>query len=314
MGSEFDQDQFTNPFQLTKTLRRDPYDEILPTNPENSQKGKIIIITGAYGGIGSAAAQVWAQAGASVVLTGRDPTKLAEAEQKAKEASTDPSATILSIPVDITLEADVQALYTKIHTVFSRPADILLNNAGPQGPIGPSAQVPFNGFTEVINAHFLGAALMSRYFIASQSTPHDPTGTIIYVTSGLAGILSPGFAAYSIAKLAGQRFTEFLDLEYPNLRAFTLLPGIVETGMTNDFFRPFAKDHVGLVGMLALWLVNDKADFLRGGLVSVNWDVREMQENMEEIVKKKLLKISWVPARLQKGGHPFNAVGEAGKV
>jgi hypothetical protein len=53
MAQQVDPDQFTTPFMVTKTKRRDPYAAILPSNPSNSQKGKIIIITGASGGIGA---------------------------------------------------------------------------------------------------------------------------------------------------------------------------------------------------------------------------------------------------------------------
>lgn len=250
---------------------------------------------------------VWAQAGASVVLTGRNTDKLAEAEAKTKAVAPDPSATVLSVTVDISKEPDVQNLYTKIQQVFGRPADILINNAGPIGPIGPSAQVPWDGFTEVVNTHFLGAVLIARYFISNQPTPSDPVGTIIYINSVMAGHITPNFAAYAISKLAGQSFTEYLDAEYPRLRAFTLSPGITETGMTNELFRPFAKDNVRLVGMMALWLVNERADFLKGGFVSVNWDVKEMEEHREEIVEKKLVKLGWIPAKLGEGGHPFGS-------
>ena len=248
---------------------------------------------------------MWAQAGASVVLTGRNREKLSEAEGKTKAVASDPSATILSVMVDISKEADVQNLYTKIQEVFGHPADILINNAGATGPVGPSAQVPWDGFTEVVNAHFLGAVLMARYFISSQPTPADPVGTIIYINSVMAGHITPNFAAYAISKLAGQSFTEYLDVEYPRLRAFTLSPGITETGMTNEFFRPFAKDDVRMVGMMALWLMQERADFLKGGFVSVNWDVKEMEENRQEIAEKQLVKLGWIPAKLGEGGHPF---------
>jgi FlaA1/EpsC-like NDP-sugar epimerase len=53
MAQQLDPDQYTYPFQLTKTIHRDPYDELLPSKPSNSQEGKIVIVTGAYGGIGS---------------------------------------------------------------------------------------------------------------------------------------------------------------------------------------------------------------------------------------------------------------------
>lgn len=44
---------YTIPFQLTKTIRRDPYDAISPTNPELSAAGKVIIITGGGTGLGA---------------------------------------------------------------------------------------------------------------------------------------------------------------------------------------------------------------------------------------------------------------------
>jgi FlaA1/EpsC-like NDP-sugar epimerase len=44
---------FTTPFQLTKSMHRDVYPAVDPSNPELSAKGKVIIITGAGGGIGA---------------------------------------------------------------------------------------------------------------------------------------------------------------------------------------------------------------------------------------------------------------------
>ena len=44
---------YTKPFQLTKTIRRDPYDALSPSKPENSAAGKIILITGGGTGLGA---------------------------------------------------------------------------------------------------------------------------------------------------------------------------------------------------------------------------------------------------------------------
>jgi len=53
MSKTLDPELYTTPFQLTKTLHRDPYDALLPTNPKNLQKDKIVIVTGPYGAIGA---------------------------------------------------------------------------------------------------------------------------------------------------------------------------------------------------------------------------------------------------------------------
>ena len=90
--------------------------------------------------------------------------------------------------------------------------------------------------------------------------------------------------------------------EYPHIRAFTVAPGIVKTDMTPESFMPFAHDHAELVGMLALYLVQPRADYLKGSFININWDVEEMEAHKEEIVEKKLLKTSWLPILPVAGG------------
>ncbi len=48
-----DVNMFTTPFQLTKSMHRDVYPAVDPSNPDLSAKGKVIIITGAGGGLGA---------------------------------------------------------------------------------------------------------------------------------------------------------------------------------------------------------------------------------------------------------------------
>jgi NAD(P)-dependent dehydrogenase (short-subunit alcohol dehydrogenase family) len=241
-----------------------------------------------------------------VVLTGRKPEELAKVEKDVKSVSSDPSAKIISVTVYIAIESQVKDLYAKIQEDFGRHADVLINNAG-AGGAGTISAIPWDDFMALISSHYIGAALMSKCFINSQPTPENPVGTIVYINSGLAGMIQPGMAGYSIAKLAGQRLIEYLDAEFPHLRAFSLAPGIIMTGLTNDFFKPYAKDHVELPGMWALYLSQERADFLRGGFVNINWDIAELEAHKAEIVEKKLLKIKWLPAEFGKGGHPFGA-------
>lgn len=53
--------------------------------------------------------------------------------------------------------------------------------------------------------------LVTRSFIKSQLDPKNPTGTIIFVSSGLSGLVTPGWSAYVTSKLAAERFIEHVD-------------------------------------------------------------------------------------------------------
>lgn len=143
---------------------------------------------------------------------------------------------------------------------------------------------------------------MTHHYIKSQSDPKKPNGTIINVSSGRASFTSSGGSSYNISKLAEQRLSEHIAIEYPTLRVFTTMPGIVATDMVGEFFKPFAHDHVDLTGMLALYLAQDRADYLNGGMVAVNWDVEEMGTHKEEIVKGKVLQTTWLPILPRNGG------------
>lgn len=71
-------------------------------------------------------------------------------------------------------------------------------------------------------------------------------------------------------------------------------------------FTPFAKDKGILTGAVTLYMQTRKADFLRGGFYSVNWDLNEMEEHQEEILEKKLLKLAFINAELQAGGYQWS--------
>lgn len=97
----------------------------------------------------------------------------------------------------------------------------------------------------------------------------------------------------------------FRNLDYPGIRTFTLLPGIVSTDMTiNSGFDEYAIDEVEQTGALALYLASNRADYLKGSLTSVNWDLEEMEARKIDI-EKGLLKVKWVPILPISGGSGF---------
>ncbi len=85
------------------------------------------------------------------------------------------------------------------------------------------------------------------------------------------------------------------------------MPGISLTEMTTPFWIPYALDSAELTGMLALYLAQPRADFLKGSMVGVNWDIEELEEHKDEIIKGNLFQTSWLPILPFNGGKGLGA-------
>ena len=70
-------------------------------------------------------------------------------------------------------------------------------------------------------------------------------------------------------------------------------------------YEAFAEDEAELTGSFCLYLAQERADFLKGSLTSVNWDVEEVEARQGEVVSGKLLRTSWVPILPCSGGPGF---------
>ena len=63
------------------------------------------------------------------------------------------------------------------------------------------------------------------------------------------------------------------------------------------------REQAELTGYLCLYLLTEEAEYLRGGLASVNWDIEEMKRAEERIVGEKLLKIKYSTVLPASGEH-----------
>ncbi|OTB02809.1 hypothetical protein M426DRAFT_322402 [Hypoxylon sp. CI-4A] len=294
-----DPNAFTWPYQLTKQIRRDVYPLLEPTQPELSAKGKTVLVTGVSGGIGKAIAESWAIAGASgIVITGRKVDVLEDIATRLRSLAP-PDTKVLAHGADMTNEASVAALFAAAKEAVGK-VDVLVNSAGSLelGPIGATdATKFFNDF----QVNVLGSYLMMHHFLAQA----DGSGTVISMTSAAIGTVFPGMASYSASKLAFVRIMENLHAEQQGIRVFSLMPGIVQTDMTVDSLKPYAKDSAGLSGSWTLFLSTPRAEWMRGGIVSVNWDIEEMEAHKDQIIRDNLLSRAFLNAKLGKDGHPW---------
>lgn len=122
-------DYFTNSSAYTPHVHRDVYPAIDPAAPQNSQAGKVVIITGASAGIGARGfTPAFARANAkALVLVARSQDKLDATAAEVKKIN--PKVEVITSVAHINSEADVTKFYETVKEKFGH-ADVLINNAG----------------------------------------------------------------------------------------------------------------------------------------------------------------------------------------
>ena len=178
----------------------------------------VALVTGGSLGIGKAVAQSLAAAGARVVITGRDPARLAEA---ANELG------VHAIQADVAVEADVLRTYAEVLEKFG-DLDILVNNAG-IGAFGPLVDFELEAFQNVIATNVTGAMLMGRE--AAKIFVLRNRGNIVNIASTAAVRGAPNGTAYYASKFALRGMTECwrAELRKHHVRVFLVNPSEVIT-------------------------------------------------------------------------------------
>lgn len=211
-----------------------------------------------------AIAESWVTAGASgVVITGRK-VDVVEGIATRLRSLAPPSTKILAQATDITDEASVAALFAAANEAVGK-IDVLINSAGSLEPGAIGGVDPAKFFND-FQVNVLGTYLVTHNFLAQA----DGAGTVISFTTGAIATVFPGMAGYTASKLALVRIMENLHAEHPGIRVFSLMPGIVMSGMTLDALKPYAKDSAELSAGWTLFLSTPRAEWMRGGLLSVN--------------------------------------------
>lgn len=258
-SQDFDPDLYTKMLTFTSKYHRDIYPALEAA--QSSASGKYVLITGASQGIGRALALSWARAGvAGIAICSRKAETLEPVAAELKAIS--PDTNILAVVCDTTKPTDVASFFDKIKAAFGR-LDVVIANVGcaMEGRIGDvDEDAWWNDITTNIRSTHLTAHNYVRAF------GPEPTGTSISLSSGVAAIMVPGISSYTMSKQAVIKIVEFLDVEYPSLKAFSLDPGIVKGIAAMDAFIPFAHDTVELVGAFSIWLASGKAECARADM------------------------------------------------
>jgi NAD(P)-dependent dehydrogenase (short-subunit alcohol dehydrogenase family) len=168
--------------------------------------GRVALITGAGSGIGRAAALALAARGYNLVLAGRRQEQLAQTADLAHPAACH------TVPCDVTVEAQVQALFTSAVARFGR-IDLVFNNAGAALSATPLEDVELADWQRLVNVNLTGSFLCLREAFRVMKDQQPQGGRIINNGSLSAHVPRLFSAAYSSSKHAITGLTRSASLD-----------------------------------------------------------------------------------------------------
>jgi gluconate 5-dehydrogenase len=241
--------------------------------------GRRALITGSSAGIGYALAQALCEAGAHVVLNGRDATRLAQAEKKLLDVGLDVS----TCEFDVT---DAQAVQSGVAAIDAQgPLDILINNAGIQIRT-PLHEFDLDNWRRLLQTN-LDSAFYVGQAVAKKMIPRG-TGKIINICSVQSELGRPGIAPYMASKGALKMLTKGMAIDWGplGLQVNGIGPGYYKTELNeklvaDEKFTEWLVNrtpsrrwgNVEELGPAAVYLASDASSFVNGHILYVDGGV-----------------------------------------
>ena len=261
-------------------------------------EGQVAVITGSGRGIGRAIALAYAREGAKLALAARNEKELDEAVGAVSELG----AEAMAVPTDVTSQEDTERLARRVVDRFGR-IDVLVNNAGNSGPVGPLQGNDIADWVNTISVNLTGTFLVCRAVIPVMLG--QSAGKIINLSGAGATNAWSNMSAYCSSKAAVVRLTEVLaqELDGRGITVNALGPGSVHTSMWDKMTEQAAEagaDFIHQLGMrvtsgggasidecaeLAVWLASEDSGELTGRLISAATDdFRGLSPRIAEIM------------------------------
>lgn len=243
--------------------------------------GKVVIVTGAAGGIGHDASLVLARAGARLVLT----DVAAEGGEAAAAAVRDEGGDAIFVAADLASETDIAGLVDKAVAHYGR-LDGAFNNAGVEQRNKPLDELTLEEWNRAIAIDLTAVFLCIKYQVRAMLASGG--GAIVNTASSLGQVAIPGASEYVAAKHGVVGLTRAAGADYGarGVRVNAVLPGIIGTPMiarlSSDpafsamFDRLRDRHPIGRfgepseIGEAVAWLLSDAASFMNGAAVAVD--------------------------------------------
>ena len=240
---------------------------------------KIVLVTGASGGIGAACSRMMADAGAKVVLHFNKNQVAAEKVLKELKGTGHKI-----IKADLTKPDDIKKLTDEILQNFGK-IDILVNNAGYYEELNYmdlSYEEWQQSWNRTIDVNLTGTVNLS--FLAARAMKAAGGGKIISITSRGAFRGEPTAPAYGAAKAAvnsfGQSFAKALGKD--NIYVYTIAPGFVDTVMLADAVKSGREDSMKQqsplnrfakpeeIARIVVFLASEGTEYMTGCIIDAN--------------------------------------------
>lgn len=194
--------------------------------------GRVVVVTGAAGGIGRALVDAFHTDGDTVVAV-----DLAAAGAEAVVETLDTRH--LPYNCDVSVEADVVAVFEEVEARFGR-VDVLVNNAALGPTMAPTVETSLASFREALSVNLVGPFVMAR-----EAAKRMTRGGVVVNVASLAGILgNPCRNAYAASKAGLISTTRSLACEWAGqgIRVAAVAPGYVRTPMVIELERAGKAD------------------------------------------------------------------------
>jgi NAD(P)-dependent dehydrogenase (short-subunit alcohol dehydrogenase family) len=240
--------------------------------------GKTALITGAGGGLGQAVAELFAAAGARLILLDRTEEMMAPLVAKLRERG----GTFTTIAVDLLDITDLRAKALALVRNGDIP-DCLVLNAGMQGPAGPLGEITEEDWNSVMTVNLLSAHALTSVFVPPMARRGGGGVVLMASIAGLRGNKSIGL--YGLTKAALTQLARNIAVEWGplNIRANAIAPGLIRTPLARDLMdnsafmvRRLSMTPLRRVGKpeeiaaTALYLCSDAGGFTTGQTIVVD--------------------------------------------